>query len=246
MMSSMETTPVNQPIRLVQPKPESICDVFIKIGGSILDDAAQTATLIPWLVELAPRHRMLILVGGGRIAKRLKANQREQQIDFYRCWRAGVLCHDVNASLLASYSQTFEVASTAGEMSRCLDAGKIAVFAPANMLFGNLHFVPDWRITTDSMGVYFASTLAASRYVIVSNVDGMHAKWPDSGPPVPKLDIEELERLPSSKLDSAFPSFFRRYPVPTIIVNGQHPERVAAAIRGDATLGTEIIPEHRE
>jgi aspartokinase-like uncharacterized kinase len=140
----------------------------------------------------------------------------------------------------------FEVASTAGEMIRCFDAGKIAVFAPAHMLFGNLHFVPDWRITTDSMAVYFASTLRASRCVIVSNVDGVYEKWPDSGPPIRRISVSELERLPSSKLDSAFPSFFRSYPVATMVVNGQHPNRVSAAVRGDETVGTEIVLNHSE
>jgi aspartokinase-like uncharacterized kinase len=243
---TMETPPADHEIRLVAPSQEGVCDVFIKMGGSILDDASQTEMLVPHIAALAARHRILILVGGGRIAKRLKGNQRTRHTDFYRSWRAGVLCHDVNAALLASYSSTFEVAATAGEMFRCFDAGKIAVFAPANMLFGNLHFVPDWRITTDSMAVYFANTLRARRCVIVSNVDGVHAKWPDTGPPLARISVAELELLPSSKLDYAFPAFFRRFPVPTTIVNGQHPERVAAAICGHETIGTEILISQHE
>jgi 5-(aminomethyl)-3-furanmethanol phosphate kinase len=243
---AMDTTPVDQKIKLIASPQERVCDVFVKLGGSILDDAAQTERLMPHLATLAGRYRILVLVGGGRIAKRLKGNQRERHTDFYRSWRAGVLCHDVNAALLASYSTAFEVAATAGEMIRCFDAGKIAVFAPANMLFGNLNFVPDWRITTDSMALYFASTLRADRCVIVSNVDGVHRTWPDSGPPIARISIAELERLPSSKLDSAFPTFFRRYPVPAFVVNGQHPNRVSAAVCGDETVGTEIVLTHAE
>jgi 5-(aminomethyl)-3-furanmethanol phosphate kinase len=242
----LQSPPVDQNIALIATPQERICDVFIKLGGSILDDPAQTEVLVPALVALAARQRLLILVGGGRIAKRLKSNQRQLETAFYRSWRAGVLCHDVNAALLASYSSTFEVASTAGEMMRCFEAGQIAVFAPASMLFGNLSFIPDWRITTDSMAVYFAHTLRAKRCVIVSNVDGVHAKWPDPGPPVPRISLAELERLPSSKLDSAFPSFFRRYPVPTFVVNGRYPSRVSAAVCGEETIGTEIVPAHTE
>jgi aspartokinase-like uncharacterized kinase len=243
---AMDTPPADQKIKLVASPQECVCDVFVKMGGSILDDPAQTEALVPHIAALASRHRILILVGGGRIAKRLKANQRERQTDFYRSWRAGVMCHDVNAALLASYSSEFEVASTAGEMLRCFDAGKIAVFAPAHMLFGNLSFVPDWRITTDSMALYFSSTLRASRCVIVSNVDGVHRNWPDSGPPIPRIGVAELERLPSSKLDSAFPAFFRSYPVPTFVVNGRHPNRVSAAVCGEETIGTEIVLTHSE
>lgn len=237
----MESSSVDQNIKLVSSTNERVCDVFIKIGGSILDDVSQTAALLPHIIALSSRYRMLILVGGGIIAKRIKANQRERNTDFYRCWRSGALCHDVNAGLLASYSPVFEVASSAAEAMRCLDSGQIAVFAATSALINNLFFTPDWRITTDSMGVFWANAMRAKRYVIVSNVDGMHEKWPDAGPPIPKIKIADLERLPSSKLDAAFPSFFRRYPLPTFIVNGKYPDRVRDAICGEWTIGTEIV-----
>jgi aspartokinase-like uncharacterized kinase len=228
-------------IRLLSAPRQQVCDVFLKIGGSILDDASRTAALLPHIVALATRYRMLILVGGGSIAKRIKANQREHATDFYRCWKSGVLCHDVNAGLLASHSTVFEVASSAADVIRCLDSGKIAVLAAAGALLNNLYFTPDWRITTDSMGAYFAATMRARRYVIVSNVDGIHAKWPDSGPPIARIGIADLERLPSSKLDAAFPTFYRRYPVPTFIVNGRYPGRVRDVICGEAAIATEIV-----
>jgi aspartokinase-like uncharacterized kinase len=237
----MDTLAESPDIRLVSSSQERVCDVFIKIGGSILDNAAETEALLPYIIELTNRYRMLILVGGGSIAKRIKANQRRVGTDFYRCWRSGALSHDVNAGLLASYSPVFEVGASAGEIMRHLDAGKIAVFAATSALINNLFFTPDWRITTDSMGTFWASAMRARRYVIVSNVDGMHEKWPDGGPPIPKITIADLERLPSSKLDAAFPAFFRRYPVQTVIVNGKYPDRVHRAICGEPTIGTEIV-----
>ena len=221
-----------------------LCDVFIKLGGSVLDDEAATAAVAARVVTLSRSHRILILPGGGRVVKRIKATHRDNASDFHTCWRAAVLCVDVNAGILAAYSKSFAVVSSAGEMSACFGAGRVAVFAPAGVILNSLELMPDWQPTTDSMGLYFASTLGARRYVIVSDVHGIYEDKPPIGthlPPISRLTVEELERLPSSKLDPQFPAYFRRYALPTVVVNGRHPERVAAAIRGEPTTGTEIV-----
>ena len=218
-------------------------DVFVKIGGSILDHEAATVALVRHLTELANEQRVLILTGGGQAAKRIKANQRSNGTEFYRCWRAGVLCLEINAHLLASYSTRFTVVSSLTDIEACFAAGQIGVFAPLGALVNSLHLVPDWEATTDSIGLHFASTLGARHYVIVSDVDGIYATRPGKeacGEPIQRLSVDELERLPSSKVDPAFCSYFRRQALPTVIVNGRYPERVSAAIRGESTIGTRI------
>src|SRR6202011_817882 len=105
-----------------------------KLGGSILDQDVTTTTLVPHLTELARKHRILILTGGGQAAKRIKANQRSNSTDFYRCWRAGVLCLEVNAHLLASYSTHFAVVSSLTDIAACFANGNIGVFAPSGAI----------------------------------------------------------------------------------------------------------------
>lgn len=222
---------------------ENLCDVFVKIGGSILDHEAATAALVPRIVELANRQRVLILTGGGQAAKRIKAHQRSSGTDFYRCWRAGVLCLEVNAYLLASYSTRFTIVSSLTEIEACFATDNIGVFASFGAIVNSLSLIPDWEATTDSIGLHFAYALGARRYVIVSDVDGIYEKRPGDpawGTPIPALSVDELERLPSSKVDPAFSAYFRRQALPTIIVNGRHPDRVSAAIRGEPTIGTRI------
>lgn len=219
------------------------CDVFVKLGGSVLDQNSATAALIPSLTELARHHRILILTGGGQAVKRIKANQRSCGTHFYNCWRAGVLFLEVNAHLLASYSTHFTVVASLTDIAACFANGHIGVFAPSGAIVNSLSLVPDWEVTTDSMGLHFASALGAQRYVIISDVDGIYEKRPDQAPwgaPIPHLSVDELERLPSSKLDRAFTEYFRRHTLPTVIVNGCHPDRVSAAIRGEPTVGTRI------
>jgi aspartokinase-like uncharacterized kinase len=225
------------------PKQGALCDVFVKLGGSILDQDAATAALVPHITGLANKYRILILTGGGQAAKRIKANQRSTGTDFYRCWRAGVLCLEVNAFLLASYSRHFTVVSSLTDITACFATGNIGALAPLGAIVNSLYLVPDWEATTDSIGLYFASALGARRYVIVSDVDGIYEKRPGEEPcgaPIPHLSVDELERLPSSKVDPAFSAYFRRHPLHTIIVNGRHPDRVSAAIRGDSPIGTRI------
>ena len=229
--------------------PRDICDVFVKIGGSILDDAIHTAQLVPSLIALSKEQRLVALPGGGQVAKRIVANQRNNGSDFQRSWRSGITSLDVHAGLLASYSPSFAVAASVLEITTSLAQGKMAVLAPAAKIVSDLELFPDFDVTTDSMGLYFAAVLGARRYVIVSNVDGIYPRAPDRDAvsrPIACLTPQELEDLPSSKLDRAFPHYFRRYPLPVMIVNGRSPERVSAAIRGRPTLGTEIVLSYQE
>ena len=240
MHTSRESVQEHPGVQLAQ-RPS--CDVFIKLGGSILDQDGATAALIPSLTEFARKHRILILTGGGQAVKRIKANQRSCGTNFYNCWRAGVLFLEANAYLLASYSTQFRVVTSLTDIAACFAAGGIGVFAPAGAIVNSLSLVPDWEVTTDSMGLYFASALGARRYVIISDVDGIYERRPERGPlgaPIPQLSISQLEHLPSSKLDRAFTEYFRRHALPTVIVNGLNPERVSAAIRGEPTVGTRI------
>jgi aspartokinase-like uncharacterized kinase len=222
----------------------SLCDVFIKVGGSILDHDTSTAALVPAITGLAGQYRIVVLTGGGQAVKRIKANQTRLGHDFYRFWRGAGLYPEANAYLLASYSTVFAIASCATEIMACIEAGNIAVFAPAGAILNSLYFLPDWLVTTDSIGLQFAKQSGAHRYVIVSDVDGIYDRKPQEGKdglPITHLTVDELQQLPSSKLDRGFSDYYRRFPLPTVIVNGNHPERVRAAICGTATLGTEIV-----
>jgi aspartokinase-like uncharacterized kinase len=220
-----------------------LCDVFVKIGGSILDKESLTAELVPSLTALAAKRRIVILPGGGQAVKRIKANYQCSGTDFGGCWVAAVLCLDVNAGILASYSKELRVVTCAQEIEACFAAGQVAVLAAAGVIFNSLQLTPDFITTTDSMGIYFAKMLGASRYVVVSDVHGIYRQEPRhevAEVAIPNLTLEELERLPSSKLDPIFPQYFRRHAVPTVVVNGRYPDRVRAAICGEPTMGTEI------
>ena len=221
----------------------AVCDVFMKIGGSVLDDDRTTKRLVPQIAALAEQYRIVLMPGGGRAAKRIKANQRAEGTDFHECWKAGVLCLEVNAKLLASYSTAFVTVASLADVVQCQADRKVAVFAPAGAILNSVQLPRDWEVTTDSMGLHFASAFGAARYVIVSDVHGIYERPPDedAGLPISQLTVDDLERLTSSKLDSAFPAYFRRYPVPTLVVNGRQPERVHAAICGRQTIGTEIL-----
>jgi aspartokinase-like uncharacterized kinase len=223
---------------------QPLCDVLIKVGGSILDNIPDTLALAEALVARSTGPRIVVLPGGGRVAKRIKSNQREREADFLCCWRATTLALDVNAGVLASHSPRFAVCISIGQIKDAQDGGFIPIFAPAQALFSSLWFTPNWIATTDTMGLYFAHVMGAARYVVVTDVDGVCEKAPGSDShvvPLPRIRVSDLERLPSSKLDAAFPAFFRKYPVDTVVINGKHPSRVSAAILGRRTFGTEIV-----
>jgi 5-(aminomethyl)-3-furanmethanol phosphate kinase len=224
-----------------------VCDVFIKVGGSILDNITDTTNLIPCLVDLSKKYRIVAMTGGGRVAKRIVANQRKHGSDFMRSWKSGITSLDVHAGLLGSHSPQFSVGTYVSAIREILAQGKMAILAPAAKIVSDFVLVPDFEVTTDSMGLYFAALFGAARYVIVSDVDGIYERAPISetiGDPMPFLRLDDMGRLSSSKLDPAFPVYFRRFPMPAIVVNGKHPDRVGNAICGKPTIGTQIVLHH--
>src|ERR1700722_16666905 len=94
-----------------------ICDVFVKVGGSVLDDPGFTAGLIPVFVELSRQHRIVAMTGGGRGGKPLVSNQRTMASDFLPSWKGGITSLDVHAGLLASYSPAFAVVTSVYEIA---------------------------------------------------------------------------------------------------------------------------------
>jgi aspartokinase-like uncharacterized kinase len=178
--------------------------------------------------------------------KRIKANQRGAECELLPAWRAATLALDVNAGLLASHSPNFELSSCVAHIAAALDSGKIPIFAPATALFGSLWFQPNWTVTTDTMGLHFAHLLGARRYVIVTDVDGVFESEPRpdvNARLMARISVGKLEKLSSSKLDAAFPAYFRRHPISTTIVNGKHPDRVCDAVWGRRVVGTQVMIE---
>lgn len=223
--------------------PQTLCTALLKVGGSILDNPEDTIRLSEALVSLGRIERIVVFTGGGKLAKRIKANQRARDSDFMACWHATTLALDANAGLLASHSPMFAVARSMADILQAHDRRRIPIFAPAQALFSSLWFTPNWVATTDTMGLYFGRDMGARRYVIVTDVDGVcpHAPGADKEvEPILKMTVEELEALPSSKLDAAFPIHFRRHPIETFVVNGKVPQRVVDASRGRLPFGTYI------
>jgi aspartokinase-like uncharacterized kinase len=159
-------------------------DVFVKIGGSVLDDLIATKSLMDALLAVADNVAVVALPGGGAAAKRMKQAQRDLQLRFETCWLTGFKIVDTNALFLSSFSSKLHYAASMQAVRP--QAGRLTILSPYEFARSDPTFERSWDITTDSMGCYFAHTLGATRYVIVTNVDGIFDfRGPAGTPPQP-------------------------------------------------------------
>ena len=212
--------------------------IFLKIGGSILDDLESTKALIDAIVDVDTRRPIVLMAGGGRTVKKLKSHQQQLQMDFHGCWHAGIKQIEFQSHVLSAYSSRLELVSTLRDGTHAHNQGSIPIFSPGSFIVEREPFEHSWDITTDSMSVFFAAEFGCGRLLIVTDVDGIYSG--SSQCIFEELSLTQLATLPSSKTDPFFPRYLERYPVDVTVLNGLCPDRVQGALRGKQVIGTRV------
>jgi len=220
------------------PRP----DLFLKIGGSLVDDLPATRRLMDVVSGL--RHlRVVVTTGGGREAKRIKRSQPVDGLDFEICRTVGFSLVDVRAMLLTAFSPRSVLVHTLRQVERALSERRLLVLAPGRLIRRFDLFEHDWDLTTDSVGLYFAWVLGASWYVIVTDVDGIFDRDPGASAAarlLPAVCADELRALGGGKVDRYFAEYLSRYPVRCTIVNGRFPERLCGLLDQQPVRATTV------
>jgi len=225
--------------------------IVIKIGGSLLQDndeinverISKYAEIIRKLREEG--HNLMIVVGGGNIARRYIEAMRKLDASDAICDLMGIKVAKLNAYLLVSAIKDHvypKVPDTLEEAISIFSMGKIVVM-------GGLQ--PGQ--STNAVAALLAESVKADVFINATTVDGVYTAPPGT-PGARKLEqvtAEELMKImqETSKFKAGEYRLFdplailivQRAKLLVKIVDGRDPRNVLRAIRGEK-IGTTLIP----
>ncbi len=222
--------------------------VVISVGGSILVPEDMDITYMMDLAnlanELANKHRIAIVTGGGRTARNYIESARKFGASEILCDLIGISATRLNARLLSAAIGKKANLEPPGEFMAArevMDSRRIVVM-------GGTH--PGH--STDAVSALLAEYIEADLLVNASDVDGIYDKDPEN-----YRNAKRYERIPIDKLVDMVKSYslgagryelvdilaakiIQRSRIKTIFVNGRDLGNLRNAIEGKRFTGTVI------
>lgn len=166
--------------------------IAVKVGGSVFSasekpDDRFVKRLSEALLELSEEHKLLVVVGGGRLARKMIQDTRPLTSSKKKLHFVGIMASRVNASVLvlALGENVFSgIPKNVKEVKDAFSEGKIVVtggFKPGQ--------------TTDAVTLQSAEALGADLVIIGTDVKGVYDKDPKKF-----RDARLLKRIEASKL----------------------------------------------
>jgi uridylate kinase len=220
--------------------------VVVSLGGSVLipgeDDADHLNKLSGLLKEMSVEHRLLLVCGGGKIARYYIATGRDIGATEKELDELGIMTTRINAKL---------VSLSLGELA--IDHIPTTVEGAAKAVPGNKIVVMGGTApghTTDAVSAMLAEKVGANRIVNGTSVDAAFTADPKLVKDAKRLHTishAELNLLvsrgmhcagPSHVFDPLGASIAAKANIPIYIINGRNMEEMRAAIQGKSIKGT--------
>jgi len=139
-----------------------------------------------------------------------------------------LLAMDQLAWAVAGLRPGFAVGATEGDLRAALDRGSVAVWAPYALIAGRTDMVESWRLTSDSLALWLAMRVGASRYYLIKSVLREKAR----------LSAEQLAR--DGIIDDAFPAMLEDAFVPAFLLGRGDQEAFSASLARAGDCGAKI------
>ena len=220
--------------------------IVISLGGSVIISEDVDITffkrLVNLLEKLSSKYKILIVVGGGIIARKYITLGRELGLNEEILDDFGIIITRINAKLLASIVEISnkEIPSTTEEAN--------IIDKPMVIMGGTTS-----GHSTDLVGAELAEKSGADRFIIATNVDGIYDKDPnkyDDAKQLKEISIKELIKKYGTKWNAAGSNIVIDGPalevidkikIPTFIVNGNRLDQLEKAVTNQNFDGTRII-----
>lgn len=219
--------------------------VVVSIGGSVLipekDDAAYISELANVLKEAAKEVCLMVVCGGGKIARYYANTGKELGGSTYQLDELGIGVTRINAGLLSialGDAGFGRIPLTAKECADLAEPGKVAVMGGTEP--GH---------TTDAVAAMIAKECGAVRIVNASNVDAVYSDDPRKNPDAKRyasMTIDELKSIVYDEHDACRSSVFDPLGVKIamdnridlLMINGRNFAELKNAILGRKIEGT--------
>ena len=227
----------------------SLLKAVLKLGGfafSGQDGQPLVEEYVKLLTELVGEHHLVVVTGGGPIARGYIKAARDMGVPESLCDQLGILVSRLNARLLVNGLGEYafpEIPTGIDELKHYFASGKIV--AMGGLQPGH---------STNAVAAIAAETIMADLLVNATDVDGVYTADPRKDSKAAKLDEVTASRLTEilSKIDVSAGGYdlmdplalriIRRSKIPTVIMDGRKPENVTKALRNEKT-GTRVIPD---
>lgn len=224
--------------------------VVVSIGGSVLapgleaDRVEAHADAIDGLVQ--DGHEVATVVGGGGVARRYIETARELGASEYDLDALGIDVTRLNARLLITAlgsSATPEPAPSHEDARASLRRGEVAVMG--GTMPGH---------TTDAVAALLAEMVGADILIYATSVPGVFSADPEKSPNAERYDqlsasdlvdvIASIETAAGSNapVDLLAAKIIERSGLHAVVLDGNDPDRIAAAVAGDVD-GSEVLPD---
>jgi len=215
------------------------------LGGSILAgrDAESLKEYAAALKNLAEKHQIFVVVGGGKIAREYIEKARALAAGEAFCDLLGIGATKLNAMLLIA-----ALGRAAAPEPAETYAGALLASAPGRIVvLGGMQ--PGQ--TTDAVAALLAEYVGADKLIVATSVDGVYSADPGIDPKAKKYEKmthQDLVRLSMetemkagsrSPVDPLAAKIVERSSIPTVVVHGGKIENLKKAAEGGHS-GTEI------
>jgi len=218
----------------------------IKIGGFAFPSRPEKPLLkdyVKLLSSLVGEHHLVVVTGGGEVARAYIRPAREMGVPESLCDQLGILTSRLNARLLADGLSEYafpEIPTTIGELKHYFASGKIV--AMGGLTPGH---------STNAVAAIAAETVGAELLVNATDVDGVYSSDPEKDKNAKRLEdvsVTELTAILSKTeimagayelMDPLALRVIARSKLTTVVVDGRNPDNVAKALRYEK-VGTRI------
>jgi uridylate kinase len=220
----------------------------LKLGGFAFPGGSGRLLVedyVKLLKELVNEHRLIVVTGGGKVARTYITAARGMSVPESLCDQIGILVSRLNARLLVDGLGELacpKIPRSVGDLKHYFSAGKIV--AMGGLTPGH---------STNAVAAIAAETVGAELFVNATDVEGVFTSDPSKDKNARKLDevtISKLTELLSrgditagayELMDPLALRIIARSKIPTVIVDGRVTSNVTRAL-GNQRVGTRVVP----
>lgn len=195
--------------------------VIVKIGGSLLREGAPSALL----ARLAAASHLALVPGGGVLADAVRDAQPQLGLSDKAAHAMAILAMEQMAHALLDLAPGLVPCRTLVELTAPRQAA--ALWFPAGMLIGAPGIAESWDVTSDSLALWLARTLGATRLVLLKAADARH-----SGSPLAQAELPALAA--AGLIDGAFEGMAHGFKGSIVVANADDSEALAEALHLEA------------
>lgn len=219
----------------------------IKLGGFAFPSDSEKPLVeeyVKLLKELVGEYHLVVVTGGGHIARTYIKAARDMDVPESLCDQIGILVSRLNARLLVDGLSEYafpEIPVNIDELKHYFASGKIV--AMGGLTPGH---------STNAVAAIAAETIDAELFVNATDVEGVFTSDPSMDKKAKKLDEVTVRQLTEilSKIEMSAGAYdlmdplalriIHRSKIPTIILDGRTPANVTRALRNEK-IGTRVI-----